>query len=257
MARFCAAGLLAAAFALPALAQSDKPAAGASYTEVGVGHLHENVSNQPNDWSDTQFELLHKFADRKLVLGKLGSVSRFGLRDTTASLAGYYPLGARTTLYAEGGASSGHFLARDTVHLQLAQNLGGGWGAIGGLKHLRYSTTTVDVADLTVEYYFSSFRAAVTALPAHSSTAGSASTLRLQLGYYYGKENNVQIVAATGDEVDKPVATGAILRTSVRSTAVYGRHFLTQDWALTYTLGRTHQGDSRRDAIGIGLRYRF
>lgn len=227
-------------------------------TEVAAGQVRETVSNRPNDWTDTSVELLHKSGDRKLLIGRVTESARFGLRDTTASLAGYHPLGERTTIYAEAAASATHrVLPRDILHLQLAHTLGDGWGAIGGLKRMRYDGTTVAIADLGLEYYFSSFRLALTVLPARSSTAGNASSFRLQLGHYYGNENNVQLVLASGDEVDRPVALGSIVKTAVRSTAVYGRHWFAHDWAFTYNLGRTRQGESRRDAAGVGLRYRF
>jgi len=229
-----------------------------SYTEVAAGQVRETLSNQPNNWTDTSVELLHKFGDRKLMLGRVTESERFGLRDTTFTFAGYHPLGERTTFYFEAAASSTHrVLPRDVLHLQLTQTLGGGFGAIGGLKRMRFDGTTVDIADLGLEYYFSSFRLALTALPAHSSTAGSASAVRLQLGHYYGDENNVQFVIATGDEVDRPIAIGPIVKTPIRSTALYGRHWFARDWALTYNLGRTRQGETRRDAAGVGLRYRF
>jgi len=60
---------------------------------------------------------------------------------------------------------------------------------MAGLKHATYNATVVDIADLTVERYFSDFRAAFTVLPAHSSTAGNATSYRFQFGYYYGEEN--------------------------------------------------------------------
>ena len=229
-----------------------------SYTEFAAGHVHESVSNQPDAWTESQIELLRKFDDRKLLIARLVATERFGLHDTTASIAGYYPLGERTTIYAEAMASAAHrFLPRDALHLQLAHSLGGGWGASGGLKRMRYDNTIVDIADVTLEYYFSSLRIALTVLPSHSSTAGSASSYRVQLGHYYGNENNVQFLVVAGDEVDKAIAAGAIVKTNVRSTAVYGRHWFARDWALTYTLARTQQGQSRRDAAGVGLRYRF
>ena len=229
-----------------------------AYTEVAAGHVHETVSSQPNAWTESQVEVLRKFGDRKLLIGRVIETQRFGLRDSTALLAGYHPLGAGTTLYAEASVSDTHrVLPRDSLYLQLAQNLGGGWGVMGGLKRVLYDHTTVETADLSVEYYFSSFRIALTALPSHSTTAGSAASYRAQLGHYYGAENNVQFVVASGEEVDRPIAAGTIVRSSVTAAAVYGRHWFARDWALTYTLGRTKQGDSTRNMAGVGLRFRF
>ena len=254
--------LLCAATASPLSAAAEtlglRPSKSLSYTEFGGSYVHESVSNQPNDWTDTQFDVLHKFGERKILIGRLGAVERFGLRDSTFALAGYHPLGERTTGHAEVTVSDNHrFLPRNSVYVQLAHSLGGGWAAAAGLKRAHYDNATVDIADLTLEHYFSTFRAAATVLPSHSSTAGSAASYRLQLGHYYGTENNVQLVLAKGDEVDTPIAAGIIVKTPVQSTAVFGRHWFARDWAITYSVGRTRQGASTRDALGVGLRYRF
>ena len=248
-------------FGLPAAAADTlalRPAQALGSTEIGAGYVRESVSNQPNAWTESHVELLHKFGDRKLVIARITGTERFGLHDNTVSVSGYYPLAKDTTLYAEAAASDTHrVLPRDRVHLQLAQTLGAGWVVSAGLKRVRYDTTTVDTADLTLERYFADIRAAFTALPGRSSTAGSAASYRAQLGYYYANENNVQLVVASGEEVDQPIAAGIIVKTDVRSTAVYGRHWFARDWAFTYAIGRTRQGPSTREAAGVGLRYRF
>lgn len=254
--------LICAAAALPPCAAGEtlglRPAKSLSYTEFGASYVHESVSNQPNDWADTQFDVLHKFGERKILIGRLGAVERFGLRDNTFALAGYHPLGERTTGYAEVTFSDNHrFLPRNSLHVQLAHSIGRGWGVGAGLKRVHYDNATIDILDLTLEHYFSTFRAAATVLPSHSSTAGSAASYRLQLGHYYGTENNVQLVLAKGDEVETPVAAGIIVKTAVESAAVFGRHWFARDWAVTYSAGRTRQGSSVRDALGVGLRYRF
>lgn len=111
------------------------------------------------------------------------------------------------------------------------------------MKRVHYDSATVNIADLSLGYYLSGFRVALSALPSHSSTAGSAESYRQQLAF------------ASGEEMDKPAGAGAVVKTSVRSAALYGRHWFAR-WALTYTLGQTRHGDSRRDGAGLGLRYR-
>jgi YaiO family outer membrane protein len=228
------------------------------HTEIALAHMRETLSNNPNNWTDTQLELLRQFAPRKLLIGRVTSSERFGLHDDTLGLSGYYPLGERTTAYAELTASDTHrVLARDSLHLQLAQSLPQGWGAIGGLRHVTYNTTVVDIADLTLERYFSDYRVALTAYPSRSQIAGSAASYRLQFSRYYGGENNIQLAIVRGIEVDKPTGIDSVLATSVRSIALFGRHWLTRDWGVGYGIGYTVQGESTRRSANVGLRYRF
>ena len=235
-----------------------RPATALGHTEIALTQLRETLSNNPDAWKDLQFELLRQFAPRKLLIARATSSERFGLKDNTLGLSGYYPLGKRTTVFADIAASDTHrVLARDSVHLQLAQSLPQGWGVIGGLRHVTYNTTAVDIADLTLERYFSDYRIAVTAYPSRSQTAGSAASYRLQFSRYYGEENNIQLAIVSGTEVDKPTGIDTVLATSVRSVALFGRHWLTRDWALGYGIGHTVQGESTRRSANIGLRYRF
>jgi len=235
-----------------------KPAQTLGHTEIVLAYMREALSNDPNDWKDTQLELMRHFAARKLLIGRATSSERFGLHDNTLGLSAYYPLGERTTGYAELSASDTHrVLPRDSMHLQLAQSLSQGWGAIGGVRHVTYNTTVVDVADLTLERYFSDYRVAFTAYPSRSRTAGSAVSYRLQLSRYYGDENNIQLALVSGTEVDKPTGIDQVIATSVRSIALFGRHWLTREWGLGYGIGFTEQGESRRRSANLGLRYRF
>lgn len=235
-----------------------KMAPALAHTEIALAQVRETLSSDPNDWNDTQLELLHQFAPRKLLIGRATGSERYGLHDDTLGLSGYYPLGERTTAYAEVTTSDTHrVLPRDSVHLQLARSLQQGWGVIGGLRRVSYDTTVVDIADLTLERYFSDYRVALTAYPSRSHTAGRATSYRLQLSRYYGEENNIQLMMVSGTEVDKPTGVDQILAMSVRSVALFGRHWLTREWGIGYGIGYTEQGKSTRRSASLGLRYRF
>lgn len=228
------------------------------HTEIGLSYARETLSNNPNPWTDTQLEALHVFERRKLLIGRATSSERFGLHDNTLSIAGYHPLGERITGYAEMGISDTHrVLPRDFVHLQLGYSLPEGWGVLGGLRHVTYNFTKVDIAELTAERYFGNYRAAVSIYPSHSSTAGSASSYRIQLSRYYGEENNIQVLYANGTEVDRITGVDSVVAASVRSVALFGRHWLTKEWAIAYGAAHTVQGNGTRRAVNLALRYRF
>ena len=238
----------------PARASAARP----GRTQLAIRNARERLSNGTPDWRDSGLEVLHEFEKRKVLLGSVVESSRFGLRDRTATLEGYYPLSERTTGYFMAAASDTHrVLAKDTIQAQLAHAFGKGWGVMAGLRRADYNTTSVDIADLTLERYFSNFRAAFTVLPAHSSSAGNATSYRLQFGYYYGDEQRVQFMYANGTEVDRPSGADLVIATRVRSSVIYGRHWITNAWALDYGLGRAAQGTVNRNAASVGLRYRF
>jgi YaiO family outer membrane protein len=236
----------------------EPPAVRVEATEIGLTYARETLSTHPAAWTDTTLEAAHAFAPRKLLAGRITRSERFGLSDDTFALSGYVPLAERTTGYAEIGLSGTHrVLPRHSVHLQLTQSLGQGWGLLGGFKHVSYNATDVRIGELTVERYFGAYRVAASLYPSHSSTAGNASSYRIQLSRYYGSENAIQVLYVGGVEVDRPTAVDTVLATKVRSVALFGRHWLTREWALTYGLAHTVQGNGTRHAANVGVRLRF
>lgn len=228
------------------------------FTEIDISTRIESPDNSTPEWRDHRIELLHQYAPRTLALGRLGRAERFGTSDNYMALAGYLPFGERTTAFAEWVTSPEHrFLARDSLQLQLHRSLPAGWGIEGGMRTMRFNTAKVDVYNLAVEKYFASWRTAVTVLPSHSDAAGNATSYRWQLGYYYGDRNNFQLVIADGREVDKPAALGVILATRVSTVEIYGRHWISPNWAINYGAGETRQGNVSRRNLSAGLHYRF
>ena len=242
----------------PATPVGSAPGSAAENTQLALRMARERLSNGSPDWTDRGVEIAHQFGARKSLVGSFTDSSRFGLVDSTAMLEGYYPLGERLTGNLAASASgTHHVLPRSTLYGQLAYALEAGWGVLGGIKQSVYNTTTVNVADLTLERYFRDYRAAFTVLPAHSQTAGNATSYRMVFGYYYGDENRVQALFARGTEVDRPTGVDVVLATQVRSTALFGRHWIGRAFAFDYGMSRTVQGSVTRNGLNAGLRYRF
>lgn len=258
---YCLApAILTMVWSCSAIAQAGGPGSSqqSEHTEVAGSYSRDWLKYNSEDWSDARIELLHKFADRKLLIGGATESKRFGLNDTAMSLAGYYPLGRSTTGYAEVSASGTHrVLPRGSVHLQLAQSLGDGWGVHAGVRRVEFNTADVTIGDLTLEKYFSSYRAALAAFPSRSSAAGSAASYRLQFADYYGEENSVQLMLVRGKEVDRPTGVDQVVATSIRSLALFGRHWLDRSWYVAWSLGRTLQDTATRKSAGLALGHRF
>ncbi len=131
------------------------------------------LSDNPEDWHDTRFEL--GYSPRKhAFLGAFAVDSeRFGLEDATYGLHGAYPLLERTQLYSEVSYSPTHdVLPANSTYLQVGQGLAAGFGILAGIRRVEYTESLVHIGDVTLERYFGNFRAAYTAYPAHSDTAG-------------------------------------------------------------------------------------
>jgi YaiO family outer membrane protein len=254
----CVLALVTALACPVAHAQSTGAASSGAFTDVGASIRHERPDNGTPLWTERAVDIVHQYAPRKVALARTSRVERFGLSDSTLSAGGYLPLGEGTTAFVEAGASDRHvFLYRHYAQAQVAQSLGNGWGFIGGVKRLEYNLPRVDVLDLTLERYFGNWRAAFTALPSHSSTAGHGESYRALLSRYYGERNSVSLVLFDGTEVDRPTGPGVILATPVTGFELYGRHWLDASWALEYAAGRVDHGTVTRRTLTAGLRYRF
>ena len=227
-------------------------------THLTLREHREKLSNGSPDWTDTSVEIMHHFAPCKTLSGTVTESSRFGLVDRTLTMEGYYPLSERTTAnLLVAGSDTHRVLARSNLHAQLHRMLGNGWGVAGGARRANYNNASVEIADLTLERDFSDYRAALSVLPAHSSTAGSAPSYRAQFAWYYGNENRLQFMMSRGTEVDRPTGVNLVIATPVRSTVVYGQNWLSLAWALDYSVGRTTQGSVARNAVGVGLRHSY
>jgi YaiO family outer membrane protein len=249
--------LLAMAFSATC-AIADTSANDTSFTEIAASTSRESLSNDAPDWTNTHLSITHQFAKRQSVSLELARISRFGLSDETLTLSAYTPAGSKTTLFFEAMKSRDHnFLARDSLQAQLLQSFDEGFGAAVGVRHARYENTNVTIGEITLEKYFSDYRAAISVLPSHSTTAGNATSYRASFARYYNERSNVQIAASGGTELERANALLPIIATDVRSLAVYGRHVFDNAWAFDYALGQSKRANVTHHEFSVGASFRF
>jgi YaiO family outer membrane protein len=249
--------LLAMAFSATC-AIADTSASDASFTEIAASTSRESLSNDAPDWTNTHLSITHQFAKRQSVSLDLARISRFGLSDETLTLSAYTPAGSKTTLFFEAMKSRDHnFLARDSVQAQLLQSFDEGFGATVGVRHARYESSNVTIGEITLEKYFSDYRAAFSVLPSHSTTAGNATSYRLSFARYYGERSNVQIAVSRGTELERANALLPIIATDVRSVTLYGRHAFDSAWAFDYALGQSKRANVTHHESSVGASFRF
>jgi YaiO family outer membrane protein len=228
-------------------------------SEVELGTSREHLSGGRADWTSTSLEGVHRFAPRQTLYGGLRETERFSLRDTEAWAGYYHPLARDWTALVEASSSPDHrVLAKYSMFGQLSRQLSDGWGLSAGLRHSEYTRSGVNLLVLGAERYWGDFRAGYNLYAGRPEGAQTGVAHRFTFNRYYGEGSSVGIAVTAGREVENVGPPTGITSTDVRNLTVSGRHWMTQDWALSWDLVAHEQGSLyRREGFRLGLRYRF
>lgn len=240
-----------------------RPAVPRKLLILAAGTAVESLSNSADAWQDHRLELRARMGPRRLVSARIVDSSRFGQDDVTYGAAVYTPLGERFTAQLDVSYSPTHrVLPEHSVRGQLGYSLPHGWGLLGGVRRTEYRESLVYIGDLTVERYWASWRAAYTLFIADSNTAGSATSHRAQLGYWFSDDSSLQVAVTAGSEVEKPVDAVSVIRTDLVNASLWGESWVGSDWGLFYGLTYTDLDPSdlpsfHRTGGHLGLQLRF
>jgi len=148
---------------------------------------------------------------------------------------------------------------QSSVFGQLAWQFGQGWVVSGGARYNSYTDNDSRTLNAGLERYFGSFRAFYALYNGKPQGSSSASAQRLGLDYYYcGERCRVGAALVWGREVENVGPPTGLITSDVRAFALYGRHWFTPAWALTWDASTHEQGDLyRRTGLRLGLRHRF
>ncbi|MDX1509107.1 MAG: YaiO family outer membrane beta-barrel protein [Woeseiaceae bacterium] len=178
---------------------------------------------------------------------------RFDTTDTQVGIDGTVDIGDHWLAYAAYSTSSSTgFTPGSAGQVALSRRFERGW--VGGLRAGRrdYGATTVDSFALLVEKYFSRYRIACVTEDARISSEHALSNA-VTFNVYSGSGHMFGAVAAHGEEIEV-VAPGQLLRTSVTSFALLGRHPVSDYLDIGWRLGTHEQGDFyRRNFFGLTL----
>ena len=251
--------LCSAALLVPAVVQAAE--SGYVSNEIELGYGHDSLDHGYDNWSSIYLDAEHRFEKRRAVYGEWRSTRRFGLSDHEVSAGYYHPFDATWTGHVEASTSPDHHvLPQDSIHGQLQKSFDGGWDVQAGLRRSRYTGVTADLKELGGERYWGDFRAAYTLYLSKLPDSGNASSHNLQLSYYYtgtGRDY-LTLSVAHGRQVENVGAASSVLISDVTSTSLYGRHWLTPVWGLSYEATVEHQGSLyTRKGVRLGLRRAF
>lgn len=227
--------------------------------EMEGGFTTETLTNGKPDWKSTYLEAAHDFAKRQTLYGGVRETERFDFRDTELAAGYYHPLTEHFTAQVEASHSPSHnVLPENAVFAAAAWELSKGWVASGGARYNEYTDNDSRVLNAGIERYFGAYRAFYAVYNGKPQGAPSASAQRLGLDYYYGEKSRVGAGVTWGREVENVGPPTGIITSDVRAISVFGRHWLTRAWAVSWEALRHQQGDLyTRTGVRLGLRHLF
>lgn len=237
---------------IPAFADSENP-----QIQIEVGAESSRLSNGSPDWRAQSLRITRKQSPREVREVTLTQTNRFGLDDQQISGVYSTPLSDKLTASIGANISPSHrVLAKQGVEGALQYEFAPAWLLHGGLANNRYDNANVDLANLMLERYFSSFSVSAAWRPVRALGV-SSSSYQLRGSYYYGDANFIGVVASSGREATS-VSANSVLLADVRATALLGRHWLSRHWAVNYAVTSSRQGSFySRNSISLGAQYSF
>jgi len=227
--------------------------------EVETGLGYEDVSGGLTAWQRYYIEGMYRFGRHKTLYGQILHTDRFNVTDQELVSGLYYPLGIRTTGVAEISYSPSHnALASKSLFGQLQVTLPDDWGLHIGHRIKQHPDTNINITSITLENYFSDYRGAYTLSKSSLSGTGLRTGHNLRFSRYYGDSNSIGIALASGREAEYIATSQTTIDFDTSAFTIIGRHWLHNNWAISYTFNLHEQGDSyTRRGVTLGLRKKY
>ena len=224
--------------------------------QVELSMFRDYLSGDYDHWNGVQLDYEYRFGPRQIVYGALTRGERFDETDHELRAGFYYPLTPKLTLNAEASYSPAHkVVASNTALASLQYAIGRGWVVSSGVRHAKYNAATATQLPLNLEYYFGAFRVGYSP----TVTFISGATLYnhgAQLSYYYDDISYATLSYSRGEESDQFQSNFIV--SDVYNYGINGRHWLNQQWAVSWALSKTQQGSFyERSGFRLGLRRAF
>ena len=224
--------------------------------QAELSYSFDHLSNKKQNWQSVRLQLEHKFGRRQIAYGELIEAERFGIHNHELQAGIYYPISRFITLNMEASLTPNpKILPSHSVMAALEYELGKGWVVTGGIRQTSYIGLSSIQLPLRLERYFGPFNIA------YSPTltfAGDSTLLsnQLQFSYFYNDISYIRLSFSKGQE--STLLNSKFLFYDVDYLGINGRHWFNRDWALSWELANTHQGNLyNRKGISIGLRRSF
>lgn len=228
------------------------------YVLLAAGFALESLSNDRGNRKETHLSGAYHFDTRNVIYAGLRKTDRFGIRDTEASLGGYFPLTEKWT--ANLGATispDAIVLPTSSVVARLHRRLPLDWGVGFSIRRTEYEKTSSNIATASIERYWKDYRFVYRLSRGKTDQADTTLSHELRGDYYY--QDGSMVALAIGDGTESEIFRQAsLITTNVTFLSLFGLHKLRSGWSVFWKLGHIRQGnlyDSK--GAGIELQYKF
>jgi YaiO family outer membrane protein len=221
-------------------------------TELGASY--NLLSRGKGYWRSEFLSVERQFAAHESVYANYLQMERFLLNDEQFLLGAYYPQTPNLILNLEGDFSPyALVLARDSLMSSFQWIFYPSWSFTGGYRHSDYVTGPLQQTFATLEHYFADFRAAYTFRATEAFYAIQYGQ-RFDFSYFYQDSSFLTMTFSTGAEIGG--FQGTVYNTQY--FGLRGRHWLDQNWAISWDLAFSQQGNAySRGGVGLGIRRVF
>jgi YaiO family outer membrane protein len=233
-------------------------------TQIEIGGSHDSLSNQRAEWNAQYLEFSKRLAPRTSLYAGAQRTERFDLEDAQFQLGGSIPLSERWTLQLDGTYSpTARVVARHSETVRLQHSFDFGLVLAAGYRYREYSVNDTQAALFSAEQYLGNFRLAYNYSPSFVRNE-SAHNHNVQLGYWYTDDSFVNLSYSVGNEINNIETSESqgrdirLVSFQVESYGINGRHWITPEWAISWSFGHQWLGPFfERTGGHVGLRWAF
>ena len=227
-------------------------------TRVGASMSYEELSGAQPSWRSGNVSVEHPLGSAsRLVIGAAVE-QRYDAQDEQLALGLVRRLQSGWVIEATGAfAPDAGLLPDGELRLEVGRSLTRAVSASLRYRHAAYASVDVDALAAATEYGFGNYRAAYTLTAAKPTAIDPHFAHALRFARDYGEGSSVSLLLARGEEAES-VAPGQVLVTRNTSVALFGTHWRSAAWGLTWSCGWVEQGELyERIGVRLGFEHRF
>lgn len=226
--------------------------------EFEAGLSYDRLSKDYDDWKSSYLEVKKKAGEGLFLYGSAREVKRYGITENEFMAGAVLPLGEKVTAAFDAAfGPEGVVLPKHSYNVNIGWTLGKGWAAQTGLRKREYENSDIILANISLENYFSNYRASFSILPSQVDSSHNSMSYNVRMDRYYGEGNFTGLSFSVGEEVENIPGSGTA-RSDISSLVFLGRHWFSDLWGLSYQIWAHRQGDYyERHGLRSGFRFRF
>lgn len=227
-------------------------------TELEISQRYEHLDNGFSAWQAQRLDAQTRTVQGATWYGAVLRERRYGRWEEGVEAGAALPIGEHWVIQPEVAKSfDGDFLPSWYADLRIQRALTAGWVANASVRRTQYTDSQVDRLALGGERYWGSWRGAYTLNVSDVAGAGTPVGHAVALDYYYSDRSFVGLRGNLGRE-EEALPEGSVFTSSVSGAGLRGRHWLDEDWAVSWDVGWLSQGEIyNRYGIQVGIRRAF